>query len=349
MAKKSKDKVRFNYNETVRGLRENGPERLYLIWGPEDYLSERLFEEIKKQCVTGAEDDFSYRRIDEGGFSALALREAIDSVPFLSERSLVELRGIDINKLRDEAEDVIAALSDIPDYCTVAIMAPVGFEPDKRTKLYKTIQKNGCDICVTEQSGDMLIKWIIKRFAAAGKGIELNAVQRLINVSGGLMSGLIPEINKIASYTKGDRVTEQDVNAVAHHIPEAVVFDMTDALAKGENNAAMRLLGELLADKNNAPQMILAIVGMQMRRLFAARVAIDNSLGSDYLMKALALNSEYAANRTLATARRFKTKHIRRAVELCAETDFAMKSTRTDPAELLKDCVMRIASGEDIA
>ena len=98
---------------------------------------------------------------------------------------------------------------------------------------------------------------IIRRFAAEGKGIELNAVQRLINVSGELMNGLIPEINKIASYTKGDRVTEADVDAVAHHIPEAVVFDMTEALAKGENNAAMRLLGELLADKNNEPTMTL--------------------------------------------------------------------------------------------
>ena len=57
-------------------------------------------------------------------------------------------------------------------------------------------------------------------------------MQRLINVSGELMNGLIPEINKIASYTKGDRVTEADVDAVAHHIPEAVVFDMTEALAK---------------------------------------------------------------------------------------------------------------------
>ena len=171
-------------------------------------------------------------------------------------------------------------------------------------------------------------------------------MQRLINVSGDLMNGLIPEINKVASYTKGDRVTEADVDAVAHHIPEAVVFDMTEALAKGENNAAMRLLGELLADKNNEPTMILAIVGGQMRKMYAARVAIDNGLTKDYLMKTLGLRYDFIANRLLAASRRFSTEQIRSAVELCADTDYAMKSSKTEPVELLKECVMRIAAGD---
>ena len=345
MAKKTKRDEKFNYNASVSALRAEGPAGLYLIWGPEDYLADRFFDEIKKLCITSEADDFSYRRLSERDFSALTLKEAIDSVPFLSERSLVEVRGIDINKLR-ESEEICGILADIPDYCTVVFMAPIGFEPDKRLKLYKTIQKCGREICVTAQSGDILIKWIIRRFAAEGKGIELNAVQRLINVSGDLMNGLIPEINKVASYTKGDRVTEADVDAVAHHIPEAVVFDMTEALAKGENNAAMRLLGELLADKNNEPTMILAIVGGQMRKMYAARVAIDNGLTKDYLMKTLGLRYDFIANRLLAASRRFSTEQIRSAVELCADTDYAMKSSKTEPVELLKECVMRIAAGD---
>ena len=199
---------------------------------------------------------------------------------------------------------------------------------------------------MTAQTGDQLIKWIIKRFAAAGKGIELNAAQRLISVSGGLMNRLIPEINKIASYAKGDRVTEADVDAVAHHIPEAVVFDMTEALARGENNTAMRLLRELLADKNNEPTQMLAIVGNQMRQLYAARVAIDNELGKDYVVKTLGLKYDFIANKLMASAHRFSAGQLKRAVELCAEMDYAMKSSKTEPAELLKECVMRIAAGE---
>lgn len=345
MAKKSKQEEKFNYRESVRSLKENGPKSLFLIWGPEDYLADQFFAEIKKLCVTDEGDDFSYRKLTERDFDALALREAVDSVPFLSERSLVEIRGIDLNKLK-ETDEIINILSDIPEYCTVVFMCGAAFEPDKRLKIYKSIAKYGAEICVTAQSGDQLIKWIIKRFAAAGKGIELNAAQRLISVSGGLMNRLIPEINKIASYAKGDRVTEADVDAVAHHIPEAVVFDMTEALARGENNTAMRLLRELLADKNNEPTQMLAIVGNQMRQLYAARVAIDNGLGKDYVVNALSLKHDFIANKLMASAHRFSDEQLKRAVELCAEMDYAMKSSKTEPAELLKECVMRIAAGE---
>ena len=101
MAKKTKRDEKFNYNASVSALRAEGPAGLYLIWGPEDYLADRFFEEIKKLCITSEADDFSYRRLDERDFSALSLREAVDSVPFLSERSLVEVRGVDINKLKD--------------------------------------------------------------------------------------------------------------------------------------------------------------------------------------------------------------------------------------------------------
>ena len=345
MAKKYKNEEKFNYNDSVRKLKEKGPANLYLIWGPEDYLSELYFNEIKKLCVTDEADDFSFRKFNERDFSALKLMEAIDSVPFLSERTLVEIRGVNINKLED-SEAVQKAIEDIPDYCTVVFLCSSEFEPDKRLKLYKSIVKNGVEVYVTPQLGGDLIKWIVKHFSALGKGIELNAAQQLIAVSGDLMNRLLPEIEKVAAYAKGDKVTIEDVNAVAHHIPEAIVFDMTDCLAKGEYNTAFSLLGELLADKNNEPIQLNAVIGNQMRKLYAARCAIDYKLGKDYVMKTCGLKMDFAATKLINSARNYTAARLRRAVELCAETDYAMKSSKTEPVELLKECVMRIAAGD---
>ena len=41
MAKKTRTEEKFNYGESIRRLRQTGPQRLYLIWGPEDYLAEQ--------------------------------------------------------------------------------------------------------------------------------------------------------------------------------------------------------------------------------------------------------------------------------------------------------------------
>ena len=195
----------------------------------------------------------------------------------------------------------------------------------------------------------MLTDWIVRRFAAAGKGIELAAAQRLIFISGDLMSRLIPEIEKIAAYAKGDKVTQADVEAVADHLPEAVVFEMTELIAQKKINSALSVLSELLADKNNEPIMMLAVLGKQMRQLYAARLALDRGLGTKYVTEVCAIKYDYVASKLLSAAKGFTMPQLVRAVELCAETDYRMKSSGEDARELLKETVLRIAAGESHA
>lgn len=345
MAKKGRDEEKLNYKAEVRVLRERGPQRLYFLWGPEDYLREQFLIELKKIVLPEGEDGFSYKRIDGPALDARELQHAVDAMPFMTERTFIELRDVDVNKLPDP-DACAKILEDIPDYCTVAFVQNARFEPDGRLKFIKTLRSAGKEMKFTEQSQGMLTDWIARRFAAAGKGIELAAVQRLIFISGDLMSRLIPEIEKVAAYAKGDKVTQADVEAVASHIPEAVVFEMTEFIARKKTNSALAVLSELLADRNQEPIMMLAVLGGQMRRLWAARLALERGLGTKYVMETCAIKYDYIAARLLNAAKGFTLPQLRRAVELCAETDYRMKSSGADARELLKEAVLRIAAGE---
>ncbi len=346
MAKKKEEA--FNYTAELRILRERGPERLYLLWGPEDYLREQFLSKLKKTCLPEGEDDFSYKRIDGPALDANAFQQAVDALPFMTEHTFVELRDVDINKLAD-ADACLKTVSDIPDYCTVVFVQNAQYEPDGRLRFVKTLRSEGKELKFTQQSQGMLTDWIVRRFAAAGKGIELSAAQRLIFISGDLMSRLIPEIEKIAAYASGDKVTQEDVEAVANHIPEAVVFEMTELIAQNKINSALSVLSELLADKNNEPIMMLAVLGKQMRQLYAARLALEKNLGTKYVMEVCSMKYDYIASKLLTAAKGFTLDQLRRAVELCAETDYRMKSSGADPKELLKEAVVRIAAGESYA
>lgn len=345
MAKKAKTEERLNYNAELRRLKETGPERLYLLWGPEDYLREQYLSQLRKICLPEGEDSFSYKRLDGPELDPDELRFAVDALPFMTERSFVELRDVDLNKLK-EPEKFAALLADIPDYCTVVFVQNARYEPDGRLKLIKSLRQTARELKFTQQSQGMLIDWLSRRFAAAGKGISLEAAQRLIFVSGDLMSGLIPEIEKLAAYAQGERITAEDVDAVAHHLPEAVIFDMTDLIAQKKNNAAMSVLAELLADKNNEAIPMLAMLGLQMRKLYAARLAVEQNLGSKYVMEACGLKHDFIASRLIGSARGFTLPQLKRAVEICAETDYRIKSSGQDDRELLKEAVLRIAAGD---
>ena len=345
MAKKGRDEEKLNYAAELRALKERGPQRLYFFWGPEDYLREQFLIQLKKIVLPEGEDGFSYKRIDGPGLDARELQQAVDAMPFMTESTFIELRDVDLNKLPD-ADACAKILEDIPDYCTVAFVQSAQFEPDGRLKFIKNLRSAGKEMKFTQASQGMLTDWIVRRFAAAGKGIELAAAQRLIFISGDLMSRLIPEIEKIAAYAKGEKVTQADVEAVANHIPEAVVFEMTELIAQKKTNSALAVLSELLADKNNEPIMMLAVLGGQMRRLWAARLAVDKGLGTKYVMETCAMKYDYIAAKLLNAAKGFTLPQLQRAVELCAETDYRMKSSGADARELLKEAVLRIAAGE---
>ena len=346
MAKKKEEA--FNYPAELRTLKERGPERLYLLWGPEDYLREQYLFQLKKICLPEGEDDFSYKRIDGPALDANAFQQAVDAMPFMTEHTLIELRDVDINKLAD-ADACMKTIYDIPDYCTIVFVQNAEYEPDGRLRFVKTLRSEGKELKFTQQSQGMLTDWIVRRFAAAGKRIDLSAAQRLIFISGDLMSRLIPEIEKIAAYASTDKVTQEDVEAVANHIPEAVVFEMTELMAQKKVNSALSVLSELLADKNNEPIMMLAVLGKQMRQLYAARLALEKNLGTKYVMEVCSMKYDYIAAKLLTAAKGFTLTQLRRAVELCAETDYQMKSSGADPKELLKEAVLLIAAGESHA
>ena len=343
MAKKNEEK--FNYKAVVRKLKENGPQNLYLLWGPEDYLREYFLSEIKGLCLPDGDDSFSYKRMNGPDLDAVELQQAVDAIPFLSERSLVEVRGVDLNRLKD-ADAVIKVLADIPDYCTVVFVQGTDFEPDGRLKQIKKLRAIAEEIEFTQQQQNELTKWIAKRFAALGKSIEFDASQRLIFISGDLMNRLIPEIDKIAAYAKGERVTVSDVEAVAHHIPEAVIFTMTDQISQKSLNNALATLSELLSDKNNEPIAMLGMLGLQMRRLYAAKLAQAQNLGAAYVKEVSGCKYDFQVTKLMQAARGYSLPQLKKAVELCAETDYRLKSSGGDDRDIFKELVVRIAAGE---
>ena len=201
MAKGKEEKL--NYKQEILKLKAEGPSRLYLLWGKEDYLREQYLTQLKAVCIPDGETGFNFRRFDGPDLPSAQLREAVDAMPFLSDRSFVELRDVDINKLK-EAQEVQEILTDIPDYCTVCFIQNADYEPDGRLKLVKTIREKGTELKFTQQGQGALIDWIARRYAACGKRIDFEAAQRLIFISGDLMNRLIPEIEKIAAVRAGE-------------------------------------------------------------------------------------------------------------------------------------------------
>ena len=276
------------------------------------------------------------------------LSELVEAMPMLAERTVVQITDWDLFKLaEDQRKGLIAVLEDIPEYCCLLIVYDqLEYKPNKTMKkLCKAIED-----CVTVVRFDVqdrkdLVDWVARRFKAAGKQIGRQEAEHLIFTCGSLMSGLIPEIGKVAAYAKGTQIKIEDINAVAAPVLEAQVFDMTNAISQGNFDRAAEILGSLLKLQEE-PIMILAVIGKELRRLYTARVAIDTGRDKGWLMEQWGMRSDYPAKLLLQSARRVTTAWCRDAVVRCQELDLRMKSvTGADASGELRQFLMVLAQG----
>ena len=157
------------------------------------------------------------------------------------------------------------------------------------------------------------------------------------------MAGLVPEIAKIAAYAKGPQVTAADIDAVADPVLDARVFDMTKAVTEGRQDRAAELLAELLRMQEE-PLRILAALGLTVRQLYAARLAIDGGKDAAWLRTLWPKMSPWQANNLISSARGVRRGWCREAVKRCQVVDRRMKSDRNKDNEgLLKQLLVELA------
>ena len=158
------------------------------------------------------------------------------------------------------------------------------------------------------------------------------------------MTGLISEIGKIGAYAQHRAVTRADIDAVATPQLDAVVFQLTDAIAAGDFDKASSVLSDLL-HMGEPTIKLLSVLGRQLRQLYSARLAMEERKGAGYLVELWGMRSAYPAQKLMDAARRFDRNWCRYAVLEAARTDLAMKSQAgADGEELLIDLILKLAN-----
>ena len=330
--------------ELKLALRDKNPGRLFFFYGEEVFLLHHYLDQLKRKTVDELTESFNYHKLNSETFDMQSFADAVENLPMMAERTMVQVDDVDIFKLSEnDRNHMTELLADIPDYCTVVFTyITVEFKPDKRLKkLWDTVDKNGTLVEFAQQSQKDLIAWITRHFAAYDKRISTDLCAYLIDLTGGMMTDLKSEIDKISAYSGAPTIVKEDIDAVTEPILDAVVFQMTDLLAAGNYGGALLKLQQLFKMQQE-PIAILGAVGSHFRRLGTARTVLDSGRGSGDLMKLCGL-SDYPARKTMDAARRFSAAFCAKSAELVIETDYRMKTSYDEPERLLELLILQLA------
>ena len=342
MAKKQEDKSELQ--QLKLSLREKKVDRLYIFHGEEVFLLHHYLGQLKKLLVDDLTESFNFHKLTAETFDIQGFADAVENLPMMADYTMVHVDEVDLFKLPELDRDKMAQiLADIPDYCCVIFTyETTPWKPDKRfKKLHEVIQTNANIVEFPKQELRDLIAWVTRHFAARNKQISTDMCSYLIDITGGTMTVLSGEIDKICSYSGSEQIKKADIDAVTEPVLDAVVYQMTDQLGKGQYFAALESLQKLIKMQEE-PLGILGNIGAHFRRISAAKVLLDNGKSSSELMKLYGIG-EYAARKIMEAARRFAPEFCRKALQWLVETDYAMKTSYDDPTRLLEKLVLNLA------
>ena len=346
MATKSKRKEPNDgpYKKLQADLKAGTAGGVYLFYGEEDYLRQHSLEALRKLLVPAGSEEFNYHVLEGKGLPMQDLAEMAEAMPMLAEHTLLVVNDCDLYKLpEDQRTRLQDLLEDFPPYCClVFVYDAIPYKPNRTLRRFHAALEAHVQAVEFQASGTgPLVRWIQKHFRALGKEIAVSECEYLIFTCGSLMAGLAPEIEKVGAYAKGERITREDIDAVAVPVLSAETFRMTDAVIQGDANRAASILGDLLALKTR-PAGILVSLGTQLRQLWTARIALDTGRGQDWLAKLWGMHP-YRAKLLLQAARRTDRRWCAESVRRCQVLDRRMKSERgVDDAAELKLLLVRL-------
>lgn len=319
-------------------------QNLYIFCGEEAYLREHYLRLLSGKLTGGPAGAFNEHRFSAENLTPEAFSGAVEAMPMMAERTFIRVDDVDLFKLPEQQRTQYAALlGDLPDYCCVVFTYDtVEFKLNgTMKKLAEDLRKRACIVEFKRQSERELAAWIARHFRAAGKDITDELCRYLIFITDGMMTTLGPEIQKVANYCTTPAVARSDIDAVVTPALKARTFDISNALAGGDYERALRDLRELFAMQEDC-NLILGAIGSQMRRLHYAKLITAGGKGQETLMELTGLKS-YPAGLTMTAARKTTERFCARAVELCLQTDRRMKTSFDDPERLLELLVAELA------
>ena len=312
---------------------------LILLYGQESYFIEEGLKAVRDAVVLPENRDFNLTQLHGKDFKANEVIEQARTFPVFSERRLVIIKHLQ----EAPAEQLDGLLSYIEDPVPETVLLLTAEKIDARRKIFQVLKKSGKVIefkKIYENQLPSFVRELAKSFNVTLTGGALKLFCKRVGTNLAEVQG---ELEKLLGYLgERDLADEQDVAAIVSDTRIESVFDLTDALGKGDRSTALHLLNRLLSE-GQAPLMVLAMMTRHFRQMWKIRELSEQKVPQKEWPKRVGV-SPYFLQGLAKQASRFNGQQYRQLFSMFLATDLALKSSGNEPKMLLEKLVLEIAS-----
>ena len=307
---------------------------VYLLYGQEAYLKKQYKDKLRKALVSEG-DNMNFSVYEGKNINPKEIIDLAETLPFFAERRviLIENSGFLKGTCEDLADYLVA-----PSESTCFIF--VEEEVDKRSKLYKTINKIGKVVEFGEQNEDLLIRWIVGRLRKENKNITRDVLQLFMDKTGSDMGNIDRELEKLICYAMDKDVIEaEDVEAVTTEQITNRIFEMVNAIAEHEQKKALDLYYDLLTLKE-PPMRILFLITRQFQILLNVKDMSGKGFDQGTIASKVGI-PPFAVRKNQAQARGFSKEQLKQALVDGVELEEAVKTGRMNDQMAVELFIMK--------
>ena len=293
----------------------------YLLHGDEEYEREALAASVIEALVPAQTRDFNLDVLRAERLEVLDFFQVYETYPMMAETRLLVLRDAEVltvDQCRGLERVFTAPLE-------TSRLLVVGQKVDMRRKFFRELSRQGRALEFRPPYDNQVPQWIQRYAKRQGVQIEPAAVQLLSQYVGAKPRELVSEIEKLVSFAGvGQPISASVVEQVAGITRGASVFDLADALGKGQGKLAQKLLQKFLS-QGEEPARAVAMVTRHFQLLLKAKGLMDKSLPRDKMAAELGV-APFFLSGYLEQARRRSSSWLWAGLSALKEADWRLKS-----------------------
>ncbi|MGE4133480.1 MAG: DNA polymerase III subunit delta [Bdellovibrionales bacterium] len=317
-------------------LESRAPDSLYLLIGDEAFLMQEAWQLLKTKSVDEATVDFNCSVFDASEAAADTVKDAVETMPMMSQRRFVLFRGAE--DLKEKDWEVLRPIIDNPVDSTTFVLACEAI--DKRKKAFKRLVEKATVVELKRPYENQVLEWIEYLGHRQGLVVGRESASLLRQFVGTNLTEIQNELSKLKEYLGArTEVETQDILQVVSQSRVDRVFDLTDAIGRRDRVLALQSLANLL-EHGQSEVGVLAMITRQFRIMGLLKEGQREGLTGQRL-SAKAGIPQFLLTSYLEQLRNWDEGKIAQTFQTLLDTDRALKSTSVPAHVWLENFVLK--------
>lgn len=322
-------------------------DNIVLNYGAVDALIEKKSDEIINHYLDGERDEFNYVKFDlyETSISS-AIEEAL-TLPFLSDKKVVHIKNAYLftgekvtNNINQNVDQLIGFIEQY-DGETLVVFDVFNEKLDERKKLVKSVKKNARLNKIDQMTEQEIKQWIKSYLNEQYKDIKEDALVEFLELTGIQFNIIKAELDKLVLFIGDEAViNKQDVKDIVSRSLEQNVFLLTEYIQKGQKEKSINLLKDLINMKEE-PIKLLALITSNYRLYYQCKILASKHYSEQQIAKTIGVHP-YRVKLALRIVRKLSLERLLATIDVCAETDYDLKSSYMDKVLILELFILKI-------